>query len=75
MAMRPRGGVGVCVAALADGKVNTVGSLGKRIGNWVGPSWGKGLALPVISTLRHVGGSLQGLALFLVYQLADLKPS
>ena len=46
MAMRPRGGIGGCVAALADRKVSTVGALGRQIGNWVGLSWGKGWALP-----------------------------
>ena len=46
MAMRPRGSIGGCVAALADRKVGMVGALGRQIGNWVGPSWGRGLALP-----------------------------
>ena len=45
MAMRPWGSIGGCVAALADGKVSTVGALSRQIGNWVGPSWGKGWAL------------------------------
>ena len=38
MAMRPWGGIGGCVAALADGKVGAVGALGRQIGNWVGLS-------------------------------------
>ena len=46
MAMRPWGGIGGCVAALADGKVSTVGALGRQIGNWISPSWGRGWALP-----------------------------
>ena len=46
MAMRPQVGIGGCVAALADGKASMVGALGKQIENWVGPSWGKGWALP-----------------------------
>ena len=46
MAMRPWGSIGGCVAALADGNVSMVGALSRQIGNWVGPSWGRGWALP-----------------------------
>ena len=67
MAMRPRGSIGGCVAALGDGKVSTVGALSKQIENWVDPSRGRDRPCPVISTLHCVGGSLQGSALFLVY--------
>ena len=53
--MRPQGSIGGCVAALADGKVGMVGAFGRQIGNWVGPSWGRGWALPhnLNTTLRQ----------------------